>query len=422
LTQWYRPETGSAAVPGILASSLASRGHEVKVLTGFPNYPTGIVASGYRIRRRLDETDDVGIEIRRVALYPNHGTSPAKRFLNYGSFALSACASGLSHIRDVDAIWVHNSPATVGLPSLLASAVNGPPHLMHVMDIWPDSILFSGLMEGRTYRTISRVLEAWVNLTYKKASAIACISQGALDLLIERGVPKEKLHYIPVWTDESINYPRPYDQQLAGQLGVKDKFTLLYAGNLGNAQGLDGFLNVCERLRDVTDLRVLIAGTGTAASRLQKEAAIKDLQNVRFLGQWPAEDMGRLLSISDLNLVSMNENSLASVTLPSKLPGILASGHAVIGWADGEIARILTKSGAGSVVRPGDEVGLEEAIRSAVSSGRSAMADLGERGCDYYQAEFSLHRCIDGIEHLLQSVADNPMRTPRKASNARTVR
>jgi glycosyltransferase involved in cell wall biosynthesis len=414
LSQWYAPETGGGSVPGVLARSLAERGHEVQVVTGFPNYPTGQIAPGYQIQRKLDECDGPRVAVRRVALYPNHGQTTVKRFLNYSSFALSAATSGMRKLRNVDAIWVYNSPATVGLPSILASTFRGPPHLMHVMDLWPDSILLSGLVDRPTYEVMARVLESWSELTYRQASAIACTSRGTIDLLVQRGVPENKLHYIPVWTDESVYFPAPYDEELAEQLGVCDRFTLLYAGSLGRAQGLDDFLKVCGRLRDVDELRILIVGSGVLDSQLRKQAEEMKLQNVRFLGQLPAAEMGRLLSISDLNLVSLRKDDLlASIALPSKLPGILASAHAVLAWATGEVARIINDSGAGIVVAPGDAGGLETAVRSAVTSGKASMACLGAKGRSYYQTHLSLESCVDAIENLLRSIAEEPMQTRR---------
>ena len=417
LSQWYSPETGAAAVPGVLARSLAERGHQVQVLTGYPNYPTGKVASGYRVHRRMDECDGPAVAVRRVALYPSHSPKIGSRFLNYSTFALSASVSGVNVLRDVDAIWVYNSPATVGLPSLLASACNGPPHLMHVMDLWPDSILFSGLVEGRTYDAMARLLGAWCELTYRRASAIAATTQGTIDLLVQRGVPETKLHYIPVWADESIYFPRQYDQDLAEDLGVIDNFTLLYAGNLGGAQGLGHLLDVCHHVRDLSGLKVLIAGSGTADLQLRRQAETMQLRNVHFLGQWPAEDMGRLLSITDLNLVSLSDNPLASVTMPSKLPAIMASGHAVLAWASGEVARIVSESGGGIVVEPENVADFERAIREAYASGKESMARMGDAGSTYYHRHLSLNESVDAVEKLLQVIAESSGRSDLSTRN-----
>jgi colanic acid biosynthesis glycosyl transferase WcaI len=407
LSQWFSPETGAAAVPGVLARALAERGHDIQVLTGFPNYPDGKLASGYRVQRRLDEHGGPGVAIRRVALYPSHSSTIGGRFLNFSSFALSASLSGVNVLRDMDAIWVYNSPATVGLPSLLASAHNGPPHLMHIMDLWPDSILFSGLVKGRTYDAAARILGAWCDLTYRRASAIACTTEGAVNLLIQRGVPETKLHYIPVWTDESVYFPRPYDLELAEDLHVTGDFTILYAGNLGGAQGLEHFLEVCYRVRDLTGLKVLIAGSGTSDFELRRQANSMQLENVQFLGRWPTEDMGRLLSISDLNLVSLRDTPLAAITMPSKLPAILASGRAVLARANGEVARIVRESGAGFVAKQDNVAGLENAVREAYAAGKESMARMGSMGSSYYRRHLSLNKSAGSVEALLQNIAES---------------
>ena len=187
LSQWYDPEPGSAAVPGVLARSLAARGHSVQVVTGFPNYPTGRVMAGYRVARRLNEETDGGVAVRRVALYPSHDGSSLKRFVNYTSFAVSATANALPLLRSMDALWVYNSPATIGLPSWLTSAAGGPPHVMHVLDLWPDSIAFSGLAGSRSYSAMAPLLERWCRFTYDQAASIACISLGVLDELVRSG-------------------------------------------------------------------------------------------------------------------------------------------------------------------------------------------------------------------------------------------
>ena len=115
LTQWFDPEPGPAALPGVLARGLVARGHEVQVLTGFPNYPSGTIADGYRVRPRTDEHRD-GVDIRRTALYASHDASALRRFANYASFGLSAATLGVGALRDVDAVWVNYSPITTAWP------------------------------------------------------------------------------------------------------------------------------------------------------------------------------------------------------------------------------------------------------------------------------------------------------------------
>lgn len=394
-------------MPGVLARSLAARGHSVQVVTGFPNYPTGEIMAGYRLSRRLDEVAEGGVSLRRVALYPSHDGSSRRRVANYGSFALSATSSALGMLRSVDAFWVYNSPATVGLPSWLASTAGGPPHLMHVLDLWPDSIEFSGMASGRSYAAMAPLLRRWCDFTYGRAASIACISLEVLEELAARGVPRSKLHYVPVWTDESRHRPRPRDRDLARSLGVEDAFVLLYAGNLGYTQGLDTLLEACARLRDLPGFHCLVAGSGTAEEELKDLAASLSLRNLTFLGRRPPAEMGMLMSIGDLHLVSLNEHPLASMTMPSKLLSTLASGRPVLAVATGETARIVREAEAGWTVAPGDCDGLVDALRHAHSVGREGTDRLGAAGRQYYLRELSTERGVDRIETLLTELASS---------------
>lgn len=407
LSQWYAPEPGPASLPEVLARQLAARGHEVSVVTGFPNYPTGKLFAGYRMRRRLDEGENDGVRIRRVALYPSHNDSISGRFANYGSFALSAALNGLDVLRRTDAFWVYNSPATIGLPSALATAAGGPPHLMHVMDLWPDTIRFSGLADQRTYRAAELILRDWCRWTYRRAAAIACISRTVTAVLEARGVPAEKLHYVPVWTDEELYYPRDRPDRLAQEIGVGDRFTLMYAGNLGDAQGLDGLLEVCARLSDLDDFHCLIAGSGVAEPRLRRKAQELGLTNTTFLGRLPVSEMGRLIALGDLHVLSLNEDPLSAMTIPSKLPSILASARAILASAAGEPSRIVNDAGAGWTVQPGDADEFEHAVRQAHGEGRSGLASRGRAGRAYYERHFALRAGVDAVETILKEIANS---------------
>src|SRR5690242_10758827 len=114
LSQWFAPEP--TLMPSVLASELSNRGHHVRVLTGFPNYPTGRIYDGYRVRFKSDECSD-RIGIRRVAMYASHGESRLGRVGNYVTFGLSASLFSPGWFKDAEAIWVANSPPTVGLPT-----------------------------------------------------------------------------------------------------------------------------------------------------------------------------------------------------------------------------------------------------------------------------------------------------------------
>jgi glycosyltransferase involved in cell wall biosynthesis len=283
---------------------------------------------------------------------------------------------------------------------------------MHVLDLWPDSIAFSGVAGSRSYAMMAPVLERWCRFTYRQAASIACSSFGILDELVARGVPRSKLEYVPLWTDEALFHPRPRDHDLARALGVDNAFVLLYAGNLGYTQGIDTVLEACARLSDLSDFHCLIAGSGTAEQALRAQAASLSLDNVTFIGRRPPAEMGALMSIGDLHLVSLNNHSLASITLPSKVVATLASGRAVLAVAPGETARIVRDARAGWTVEPGDLNGLAKALRQAHAGGRSRTERLGSSARQYYERELSTERGVDTIETLLATLASARVRLP----------
>ena len=263
LSQWYEPEP--QPVPQVLARELRTRGHSVRVLTGFPNYPTGHVYDGYRVRWRSDQVVS-GVPVRRVALYPSHDASRIGRLANYGSFAASAFLWGTGFLKDIDSLWVYNSPPTVGLPTWLIKARYRPRVILHIMDLWPESLIASGFGRSMVRSPfVESALDRWLHATYRTADVIACSSRRQMDILARRGVADDKLSYAPPWVDEGIFQPSAKDADLESRFGLAGKkLVLLYAGQLGEAQGLDVLIEACDRVRDLDCFHCLIAGSGVA--------------------------------------------------------------------------------------------------------------------------------------------------------------
>jgi colanic acid biosynthesis glycosyl transferase WcaI len=399
LSQWYEPEPQT--VPQVLARELEARRHSVKVLTGFPNYPVGRLFDGYHMSWRRDEVVS-GVSVRRVALFPSHDGSRLGRLTNYGTFAATASLWGTGWFKDIDALWVYNSPPTVGLPTWLIKARYRPRVVLHIMDLWPESLTVSGF--GRSMvksKWLERGLERWLSKTYQMADAIACTSRRQVDLLVERGVSRDKLSYAPVWVDETIFRPVPKDEALAAELGVAGKRVLLYAGAIGEAQGLDVLIDALDRLKDIRDFHCLIAGSGIAEAGLRQAAADSRLTNVTFLGRWPTRDMTRLMSIGDVHLVSLRADPLAEVAMPGKLPATLACGKPLIVAARGEAEGVVSRSNSGWTCDPGDPDHLEATIRAAINASVGDLEAMGRHARDAYEVEFAVKIGVQRIEDLL---------------------
>ncbi|GMA38671.1 glycosyltransferase family 4 protein [Mobilicoccus caccae] len=410
LTQWYDPEPGPAALPATLARGLAARGHQVSVLTGFPNYPTGRLPQGWTMTRRRRRVED-GVSVTRVALYPSHDGSAARRMANYASFGASALVNGLSAVRGADAIWVNYSPITIAPPMLAARHALGIPLVCHVADLWPDTLTAGGF--APSHPGIGRVVDAglhrWCAAMYAASAKVTYISPGVHDVLRDRGVPEHKLAYAPMWAEESTFSPaddatRRLGEQWREGLGIGPEDVLvLYAGALGHAQGLETLIDAAAAVDDPR-LRVVVAGSGVAEEALRARAA-KTAPAGRILvpGRVPQSQMPVLMAAADVCFVGLAATPLTRITMPSKTQATLAAGKAILVAADGDIRQVVADSGAGWAVGSGDVAGLTGAMRLVCNSGRGGLAARGHGARSHYERHFGLARALDRAEEHLEA-------------------
>ncbi len=397
LTQWYEPEPGPAALPSALARELAARGHDVHVVTGYPNYPTGHVADGYRIRRRDDQVVD-GVHVRRVALYPSHDASTARRALNYASFGASSLVNGLSTLRGMDAVWVNYSPVTVAPSMWAARYLLGVPLVTHVLDLWPDTVAASGRSRGVAGEFAMRGLDGWCRAMYAASSSVAYISPGVGDILLRRGVPERKLSYAPMWADEATF--RPGGRSMRTRLGLSDdQVVLLYAGAMGEAQGLDTLIEACALVRDPRFVCVM-AGSGTHETRLRDLTRQLGADNVRFIGRVPQSSMTDLMATADATYLSLRDHPLSDVTMPSKCQASLAAGLPVVAAAGGDVGRVATDAGGWAIASDSPRA-IADVLQGLGRLSSSERHDRARSARQYYVDEFSLARGVDRVERLL---------------------
>lgn len=408
ISQWYDPEEGSPAVAGAIARSLLALGHEVHVLTGFPNYPTGTVYPGYRIRWYQYE-NRAGVHVHRVPLIPSHDRSALRRAVSYLSYAVSASTRwGL--LRRMDAWLVYSTPATVVAPAMLARAVFRRPYVMLIQDLWPDTVTESGFVrEGRVLTAATRALHAFCDASYRGAAEIAVTSPGMAEILIERGVAARRLSVVANWVDETVFRPVPRDPALARQLGLTG-FVVMYAGSLGDLQGLDQVLEAAALVADLPEVRFAFVGSGVAEARLRRAAA--GLANVTFLGRQPVERMTEVMACGDVQLVSLKDLPLFRSTLPSKVQAALASGRVVLGAVAGDAGRLIRRSGAGLAVPPQRPRALAEAVRRLYALDPREREAMGQAGRRFYLDHLSERVGSATLSDLLRRAAGRD--TPAK--------
>lgn len=392
LTQWFDPETGGASLPGVYAREFIASGHQVSVLTGFPNYPEGAVYPGYRLRPRSVE-DDGELRLTRVALYPNHNGSVLGRVANYSSFAISAALLGVGGLGSADAIWVFNSPVTVALPMLTHSRFGRVPIFLHVQDVWPDSLIESGMLpDGAIGRGIERLVSPIVKLMESRAAVIGTISPSVRNLILERNpsIEPTKIVYAPNPTNELVFRPVSETRASFGiEAGNRGVTEIMYAGAIGEVQGLDTVLDAAALLKNRQDIRFTIVGDGISRERLARRAGDLGLVNVHFVGRVPQAEIPILVARADIQMVSLGANPFLAYTTPSKISSLLASGVPVLAQLEGDGASLLIKSGAAKVVNPGDSEALAHAAERLVDAGATRWNEMGQAGRKFYEENLS---------------------------------
>jgi len=399
LTQYYPPEP--IPKPHELARGLAERGHEVIVITGFPNYPSGRFYPNTSLRPWKWEAVD-GIRVLRLPLYPDHSRSVGRRVINYGSFGLSAALLGTLLIGRADVMFAEHPPLTIGLAAWIIGGIRRVPFLYGVNDLWPESVEATGMVRNRRLLNWMRYLERFV---YRRAAAIAVISPGFKANLVGKGVPPEKVHAIPHWADESLYRPVPPDPVLARDLGMAGRFNIVFAGQLGLAQGLDVVLEAAEELSDLVDVQFVLVGDGSDADRLRRSAGQRRLKNVRFLERQPAERMPHIYAVSDVLLVHLRDDPLFRTTIPSKTVAYMACGRPVLMAVEGDAAGLIRTTGAGVTCRSGDAKDLAETVRRLRAMPRTALDAMAQAGRSAFLAQFSRAVLLDRYEAILDNIA-----------------
>jgi glycosyltransferase involved in cell wall biosynthesis len=398
LAQYYAPEP--VPKPSEIAEELTNRGHSVTVLTGFPNYPTGALAVGYRLRPFLREVIR-GVPVLRVFEIPYHGQSALWRSLNYLSFDFAAAMAAFAIPRP-DVMYVFLPPLTVGVSAWVLSALRRAPFVCDLQDIWPDEALMSGLMrEGIVSRSL-RVLERFV---YARASHLLVITEEARTNILRKGVTSDRISVLPHWypAEQTFQQPPPPEilEEARRDLRAGDRFVVTFAGNLGLVQGLSTVLQAADRIRSRTDIAFRFIGDGSDRQRLERMATELKLDSVAFLGQRPSVRMAPLLAASGALLVQAAPGPLNQLLLPTKTLAYLAAGRPVIAAMDGATATLIREAEAGLTVPPGDPAALANAIEHLAAMSAAQLAEMGRRGRSFVLERFAKSRIMDRLEAVL---------------------
>lgn len=383
LTQYFAPEIGASQVR--LASfcrELAAAGHDVEVVTAMPHHPAGKIFPDYRGNFYLIEEWE-GLRVHRVWLYASN-RSNLRRLLTYASFCLTSLF-GLARAKKPDYIFVDSPPLFLGVPGWIAAKLWRVPLIFNVADLWPDSVRDLGVMNDGPLVTFAYRLERWI---YRHATAVTAVTEGIRESLLGRkGLPPEKVLFLPNGVDTTLFRPSPPNERLKKSLGLAGKNIVLYAGNHGYAGAVEQVLYAAHELRDNPCIHFLLIGEGPEKQKLKELASTLALTNVTFHDQVPLQAMPPYVSISDAAVVTLRKSQVMAGARPAKSFVMMAGGKPIVLAAEGEAARLIETAGAGVVVPPEDYQALAREIRALLQD-ETRASQMGMNGRRFVVANF----------------------------------
>ena len=407
VSRYYSPEKAAAAVcVSETAKRLVQLGHEVTVLTTFPNYPTGIVALEYQGRMREEETID-GVRVVRVWSYLTANKGFLKRIVAQLAFGCLAPFLAGKKVGNPDVIIVGSPPLFNVIAARYLAWRKCVPLVFWVADLWPESAVQLGALRNQLLIKLSEWLE-WS--TYQRSGIVWAVTQGMYDTLIRRGLSPERVFLLTNGVDTDKFRPLPQAAARA-ELGWDDRFTILYAGTHGLTHGLTTLLDTAERLQERKDIRFVFAGDGAEKAHLITDAERRGLKNVTFLDPLPHDRMPQLLAAADVCVAHTRKLKVFEGMLPIKMYEAMSCGRPMLLALNGE-ARVLAEQEAGGAiyVEPENPEALANAVIHLYEHPKIAKL-LGLRGREYVTKNYDYTLLTKKLEVRLMSLFKNKLLT-----------
>lgn len=371
------------------------RGYEVTVITGIPNYPAGKFYKGYTLFKRRSEVYK-GINIIRLPIIPR-GNNSIMLALNYLSFVISGFFWKSFTKLDADQVFIFEvSPMTQALPGVWYAQRKKVPCFIYVQDLWPENVeIITGIKNKIIIGWIGRM----VDYIYENCEKIFTTSRSFKKSISERRVPMKKIEYLPQYAEE---FYQPLKLTNINNESLRKKFSIVFAGNIGTAQGLDILPKTAKILKDKVDedtFQFNIIGDGRYKNTLIEMVNDYNVSEVfNFIDKQPAIKIPEFMSLNDAAFICFTDNPLFKMTIPAKLQSYMACGIAIIASASGETSQIIEEANAGLTAPPGDAEELANIIMDMLCKTNDEIKQLGKNAKKYSDLHFSKKNLMDQVE------------------------
>lgn len=350
---------------------------------------------------------DGKLEIHRFSLY-KEGKTPFFRALRYFLFCAISLQKSLygKEAKDCNVIYAVSTPPIIGVMSAFVKRRRNIPFVYVLQDIFPDSLLGTGLVKKNSFLwKISRKIEDY---TYKYADKIIVIGEDFKRNIMVKGVPEEKIEVVYNWVDENAVVPvAKEDNPLFEEFGLnRDKFHVIYAGNLGYAQNIDVIVDSAKEMIGDKDVEFLIFGTGGLKEQFVEKVKNYGIDNVKFFPLQPIERVSQVYGLGDVCVVSCKQG-LGGAAMPSKMFSIMSAGRAVVASFDeGELTYILKNLNCGMYAPAGDVQAFTKMVRT-MASDRKACEEMGKNARKLILNRFTKAYGTSRYVDIIRKVVDN---------------
>jgi glycosyltransferase involved in cell wall biosynthesis len=422
LCQYFPPEMGAPSARTFEhARHWVSLGHDVTVITGFPNHPTGIIRPEYRgcfVKREKIE----GIDLLRTWVYCTANKGFFRRILNFFSFLLSSLILGSLLTPRPDVVIGTSPQFFCAVSAYLLSIVKRAPFVFEVRDIWPQSAVELGALKNPL---IIRTLEAIELHLYRRAQLIVVVAQSTTTYLIAKGIPGEKIMCVPNGIDAAFliddgGAPARIRERL------RDSFIISYIGTHGMSHALDVILRAAKRLQakqiqSGSAHHFLFVGEGAEKENLKRLAAELNLTNVTFIDEQPREALMAYYRASDVSIVPLKRLPVFKKVLPSKLFELMGAGCPIICSVEGEAAELVTRAEAGLCIEPEDSEALIDAI-SRLHADSALRRRMGLNGQRFAKTHYLRSTLAEDYLNHLSSIVNHQSTLSLPSSDKQTIK
>lgn len=381
LSQYFPPEAGATQTRAYeMAKNWVRLGHQVTILTEFPNHPSGVISPDYK-GKLLERSTLEGIEVLRVWVK----ASPEKSFKNrmwfYLTYMFNATIAGIFLTRGkYHLLYATSPPLFVGGAALALSFIKQIPLVFEVRDLWPESAIALGELTNHRAISLATKLE---EMCYCRASQVVVVTHGIYNRLIQRGVKAEKLCIIPNGANiDLFTFTQNGRERIRSELGLERKFIAIYAGIHGLAQGLETILEAAKILQSTPEIHILLVGDGPKKAELVSLATSFNFPNLTLLPEKPRDQIPDYLSAADVALIPLKKAEIFKSALPSKIFDAWACARPVLLSIDGE-ARSVVESISGGIFIPPEDPGMMAEKLIYLMKSPFERQQMGENGLKY---------------------------------------